>query len=115
MGARLRDLFARCVLWKIMADQPQQTSRSDGGSVRQSARLMDTANSMLRHLGDMTTRRQAAEHALMQRISDSEENSLEMHAAVDGQADSIVAQQGTEEWVKEMVELVHEAKQSGVA
>lgn len=91
------------------------SSRGDQPNKPQSARLMDTANSMLRHLGDVTTRRQAAEHALMQRISDSEETSLEMHAAVDEQADSIVAQQGTEEWVKEMVELVHEAKQSGVA
>lgn len=83
----------------------------------QSARLMDSANSMLRHLGDMATRRQTAEAALLQRITDSEDDSLSYVAAVDAQADSVhaVAQQGTEEWVKEVMEIVHEAKQSGVA
>lgn len=81
----------------------------------QSARLMDSANTMLRHLGDMATRRQAAETALLQRIADSDGDPLPFVTAVDSQAGAAVAQQGTEAWVKEVMEIAHEAKQSGVA
>jgi len=91
------------------------SARGDQVHQPQSARLMDSANSMLRHLGDMSTRRQAAEHALMLRINDNEDNALHMHAAVDGQANSDDAHQGTEQWVRELMEIVHEAKQCGVA
>merc|ERR1711924_499391 len=81
----------------------------------QLARLMDSANAMLRHLGDVATRRQAAETALLQRIAESSDDPLPYVDTGDTQAGTTVAQQGTDDWVKEVMELVHEAKQSGVA
>jgi hypothetical protein len=79
----------------------------------QSARLMDSATAMLRHLGDMATRKQAAEAALVQKI-EGNSDSLPSFSQ-EAQAGTTVAQQGTDAWVKEVMEVVHEAKQVGVA
>merc|ERR1711907_149665 len=70
---------------------------------------------MLRHLGEAATRRQAAETALLQRIAESESDPLPHLATEDSQTGTAVAQQGSDAWVKEVMEIVHEAQQSGVA
>merc|ERR1712138_204529 len=79
------------------------------------ARLMDNANNVLRHLNDMSTRKQAAEAALLQRIAGSTGDPLPYVSQDSSQTGDAVAQQGTDAWVKEIMEVVHEAKQSGVA
>lgn len=85
----------------------------------QSARLIEAANSTLRHLGDVASRRQAAETALLARIADTDGAPLPQlpgnNTGGDVQANSAVSQQGTDTWVKEFMDIVHEAKQSGVA
>jgi len=99
----------------LVENSGSTTARSDQPSQPQSARLIDSANVMLRHLGDQATRRQAAETALMQRIADSEGDSLPQVAAESQATGTTIEQQGSEGWVKEVMEMVHEAKQSGVA
>jgi len=89
-----------------------------------SARLIDAATSMMRHLGDVAARRQQAETALLQRIADSDVDHLPHLGGSTGAEEasgtygsgyaSGTAQQGTDAWVKEVMEVLHEAKQSGV-
>jgi len=80
--------------------------RSDG---EHSGRLVEAANSMLKHLGDVAMRRQAAETALLQRIADADPE--DPH----GDSQGVSAQQSSDSWVKEFMDILHEAKQSGVA
>lgn len=95
----------------MIIESSSSAARGDGYQL-QSARLIETANAMLRHLGEFSTRRQAAEAALLQRIADSSDDPLPY---VSEGGTGALAQQGTDEWVKEVMEAVHEAKQSGVA
>jgi len=95
----------------IIDNTSSSVAKVDQQEHKQTARLMDSAHAMLRHLGDMTKRRQAAETALLQTIAESDA----APDIVDSQAEGAMAQQGTEIWVREVMKIVDEAKQSGVA
>lgn len=85
-----------------------------------SARLMDAASSMLRQLNDAAARRQAAVTALQERVADSGDAGP---LRADGPREarppppgpSAPARQGSGDWIRDVVEVLHEARQCGVA
>mmetsp|Transcript_93544 Transcript_93544/g.166413 ORF Transcript_93544/g.166413 Transcript_93544/m.166413 type:complete len:887 (+) Transcript_93544:81-2741(+) len=81
-----------------------------------SARLMDAAGNMLRHLTETAARRQAAAASLQQRVSDGEADA--MASTWGGPAatprDDVGKLEASNAWLKEAKEAVLEAKQSGV-
>lgn len=104
-----------------------------------SARLVDAADAMIRHLGDVAQRKQAATTALLVHITDddaqgamplgvegeaakpnSHETSLGPRsigggAAHGSEAPGAGAQPGSAAWLRDVTEVVKEAQQSGVA
>lgn len=88
----------------------QNTSQASAGGANNvrsehpnSARLMDAAGSMLRHLGEAASRRQTAAAALQQHLSGSGDG-------MGTQADAVVSQG----WLKEAQTVLAEAEKCGV-
>jgi len=88
-----------------------------------SARLMDAAQTMMRHLGDKNSRRQAVEAALLERISDSgsvkgaEKAGQPRESLLNGGSPEKIGdpEQAEVAWMTELDGLLREAKQTGVA
>jgi hypothetical protein len=96
---------------------------ADGASGRseqpRSARLMETANAMLRQLNDANCRKEAAVTLLQERISDGGRSGQmdASHPVVAAGLKLVEKPQvaEVEAWIKDVKEAVQEAKQSGVA
>mmetsp|Transcript_140282 Transcript_140282/g.355918 ORF Transcript_140282/g.355918 Transcript_140282/m.355918 type:complete len:936 (-) Transcript_140282:8-2815(-) len=81
-----------------------------------SARLMDAASSMLRHLSDSNARRQAAQAALQERLHpDGPSPALERGVGAGGGASAPSSGRGEKDWFAEVTNALHEARQCGVA
>lgn len=102
----LRELErAACEVRSLTAEESGSGGDKGGGGASarrgkappQSTRLIDAANSMMKQLGDARTRREAAERVLQRHVVDENPGTR------------------TAESVQELIDAVHEGKQSGVA
>jgi len=89
----------------------RNTANTPRGDQQSSARLMDAASSMLRHLTETAARRQAAAASLQHRVSDGESD---MATTWHGPSATPRDAEASNAWLKEAHEAVQEAKQSGV-
>jgi len=85
-------------------------ARGDRSKQPPSARLMEAAGSVMRQLNEAATRRQAATTALQVNIADGTEP-----MALPTNSASRDGSQGSRDWMREAMDVLHEAKHSSVA
>jgi hypothetical protein len=91
--------------------QPEgsQSARRPKGGPPNSARLMEMATTVAKQLDDAATRKQAAESELWRWIADEQPPSIH-----DSDGKSVPVDQ-SKAWVSEVLDIVHEGKQTGVS